>query len=419
MDSVIVFGDSLSDIGKKWLTKSGRLAKFTNQMHTSPTGRFSDCRNWTDFMYEAATGDSLLTGTAAEAVAKSADHTSYSKECAAFGFQYANYAEGGACGDRPASKALFLGTFKDQIDSFEADCKSSGLPLGNALFIVWFGANDLYTAKRVPGQMDQVAREIAKTQRDRLAKIFDEWNMATAPLEGPYTCKFIFADLCRPLSSVRYSMSLKKAEDKVIAHMGKKYSKEQAKHNQSLSNAENTLEQAGWQGKLPNRFGRANAEEKLRRQIESIKSFEEGVRFFNQTLASIASGNGDLVAKLANCLSEDTIEQLLIRRDYGLKFGAMDEEAAFVSAPKYDENNQPHTLTTIDEAHPTDQMYRLIWWEIFEQIKAADCTFGKLSPAGPASPTLGDLTAHTELMKQIKEGPKRRLRTYTSPYTNA
>jgi hypothetical protein len=385
-------------------------------MHVSPTGRFSDCRNWTDFMYEAATGDSLLVGTAAEAVAKSAHHTSYSEESAAFGFQYANYAEGGACGDHPASKARFLGTFKDQVDSFEADCKSSGLPLGHTLFIVWFGANDLYTAKRVSDQMDQVARQIARTQRDRLVKLVDEQNMATAPHEGPFICRFIFVDLCRPLSSVRYSTSLKKAEDKVIAHMGEKYGKGQANPKVNLSHAESTLQMAGVEGHLPNRFGMANAEEKLRRQIETIKNFENGVRQFNESLASIAKSNGDQVAKIAKCLSDDTIEQLLIRRDYGLKFGAMDEEASFVSSARYDQNNQHHNLTTIDEAHPTDQMYRLIWWEILEQIKTSGCTFGQLSPAGPTSPTLADLTAHTEVMKQIKDGP-RRLKTYSSPYT--
>jgi hypothetical protein len=141
MDSVVVYGDSLSDIGKKWTTKSGRAARFANQMYVSPTGRFSECRNWTDFMFEAATHLTMIVNRASETIANSKNHISLSKlsivlqggpEC----FLYANYPEGGACGHTPASKSDFLGTFKDQVDAFENDCKASGLPLGHTLFIV-------------------------------------------------------------------------------------------------------------------------------------------------------------------------------------------------------------------------------------------------------------------------------------------
>ena len=65
MDTVLVFGDSLSDIGRKWKTKAGRMATSTNQMYVSSSGRFSDCRNWTDYMIEAATGKSLVVDSAA------------------------------------------------------------------------------------------------------------------------------------------------------------------------------------------------------------------------------------------------------------------------------------------------------------------------------------------------------------------
>jgi hypothetical protein len=102
MHSVIVFGDSLSDIGKKWKTKSGKMARATNQMYVSPTGRFSDCRNWTDFMFEAATGLSMIVGTAKDTIALSARHTSLSRSSLVINaspedsdpwyFQYANYA---------------------------------------------------------------------------------------------------------------------------------------------------------------------------------------------------------------------------------------------------------------------------------------------------------------------------------------
>ena len=47
--NVIVFGDSLFDIGVKWTTGMGRFARKIGKMTVNPSGRFSDCRNWTDY----------------------------------------------------------------------------------------------------------------------------------------------------------------------------------------------------------------------------------------------------------------------------------------------------------------------------------------------------------------------------------
>jgi phospholipase/lecithinase/hemolysin len=221
MDSVVVFGDSLSDIGKKWTSGWGRVGRVANEMYVSQTGRFSDCRNWTDFMFEAATHMTMIVNTASETIANSKNYTSLSKlSCVdqyPGSFQYANYAEGGACGDTPASKSAMLDTFKDQVDAFEKDCKASGLGLGNTLFIVWFGANDLYTAERTAAEMAQVATQITSTQRQRLAEFVKGWNQATlgADQAKNCVCKFIFVDLCRPLTSVRYTKRLTDAEAKV------------------------------------------------------------------------------------------------------------------------------------------------------------------------------------------------------------
>jgi hypothetical protein len=62
-------------------------------------------------------------------------------------------------------------------------------------------------------------------------------------------------------------------------------------------------------------------------------------------------------------------------------------------------------------------MYRLIWLEIYEQIKRAGCTFGKLSPviadtplaglAGPSAETRGN---YGDVMEQIGSSPQARLR---------
>src|SRR5262249_40006116 len=133
--------------------------------------------------------------------------------------------EGGACGDTPASKGPFLGTFKEQVDAFETDCKTLRLPLSNTLFIIWFGANDLYTAERKAAEMAQVAEQVAHRQRERLERIVAEQNQRTLRRgsRSKYTCKFIFCDLCRPLTSVRYSVRLQRAETAVRTILGASY----------------------------------------------------------------------------------------------------------------------------------------------------------------------------------------------------
>jgi hypothetical protein len=368
MHTVVVFGDSLSDIGKKWTTKSGRMARATNQMYVSPTGRFSDCRNWTDFMFEAATGTTMVVDTAEATTALSARHTSLQKaglvldtsesgalnpEC----FRSANYAEGGACGDTPASKAAFLGTFKDQVDAFDTDCKTSDLPLGNTLCFIWFGANDLYTAGRSPQEMAFVAQEVAISQRRRLEAIVRRQNRNT--LGKAYASRFIFVDLCRPLTSVRYSMRLKVAEDKVKALLGAK-SVAAARPKRGVLQAHDTLQQAIGRGLKPGTsWGFANDVELLRAQVEETKALEQGVLLFNSTLTTIAHRNGDRVAEVGSCVSEDTLRKLVVG-NYRLKSGAMGAAVTrHVSALSYGQSASAEHITTIDEVHPTDQIWAI------------------------------------------------------------
>jgi phospholipase/lecithinase/hemolysin len=74
ISNVVVFGDSLSDIGIKWTSATGKLALGLGMMTVSASGRFSDSRNWTDFMYEEASGDSLVQSGAGATIAASQTH---------------------------------------------------------------------------------------------------------------------------------------------------------------------------------------------------------------------------------------------------------------------------------------------------------------------------------------------------------
>ncbi len=389
--TVIVFGDSLSDIGKKWVTKSGRAARLANQMYVSPTGRFSDCRNWTDFMYEAASGQSLIVDSPDDTYARSQKHMSLSGASMVgdrrAGFGYANYAEGGACGDVPREKAAFLGTFKDQVDAFATDVTIAG-DLGNTLFIIWFGANDLYTANRPAVEMAQVAEEIATTQRRRLSDLVAN--------KGPMQ-KFIFVNLARPLTSVRYTLRLEQAKRRLKTAVQRQFP-------QSVRPAFSDYDPRTGQGGYTPIGGWDEAARDhnlaqqelgaLEAQVQEIRNLESGVIGFNAALATIARANGDRVVDIGGCLTEANI-QALVRGNSRLREGAATHRAEHMSARAYEQRVEPVNITTIDEVHPTDHMYRLIWEEIYEEIKRSNCTFGNLVGT-PAAPTLSTLSqTHT------------------------
>ena len=327
-------------------------------------------------MFEAATGVTMVVAKAEDTIALSSRHTSLSvnsrvPDSVQNPFQYANYAEGGACGDTPASKAAFLGTLKDQVDAFESDCRASTRPLGNTLFIIWLGANDLYTAGRRAIEMGQVATQIARTQRDRLNAMVNQRHGRA---------KFIFVNLARPLSSVRYTQRLQTAKLELakLGGQGEIEMIDLGRVKSSLWYAQQTLSNATALQRKAKQYGLLAA------QIKEIKELERGVLDFNVMLATTALQNGDRVAEIGCCLSEDTLHSL-IRGNYRLKEGASGTRAEHRSALSYSSDTDLANLTTIDQVHPTDQVYRLIWLEIYEEIKKSDCTFGIL--AGALTPT--------------------------------
>jgi hypothetical protein len=277
--------------------------------------------------------------------------------------QYANYAEGGACGKKPTNNyRLVLGTFRDQVDAFAKDCKSSKRPLGNTLFIVWFGGNDVYTAKRDPSDMHAVAVETATTQRQRLVEIFNNHKGS-----GPCECRFVFVDLAAPLTMVRYQNQLNAA------------------------------------GKDPKKLGE---------KLEEIGRLERAVRNFNATLKGLAEGNGDALAELGKCITEDTIAQVLLNPDtYELKIGAKPDTlrkrfgpaAKFVGANDY--GGSAKHVATVDALHPTDHVYRLIWLEIRRKILDSGCTFGSLAPDDHKASPLAALKRDKIALGRQREQP--------------
>lgn len=358
--NVIVFGDSLSDIGIKWKTGFGMVGQLIKEMYVSPTGRFSDCRNWTDYMYQEATGKSLFAHTAKQTIDNSLKHTTLTSDSYveltkpghvpldedSKSFTYANYAEGGACGDKPHEKAAVLGTFKEQIDKFKMNATAlhrTPEPFDRknpTLFIIWFGANDLFTANLPPDKMDRVALQVASIQRDRL---FDLMPCST----------FIFVNLSRPLTSVRYQERLNAAQEEQ-----KSARKKKLKGEQSLVKRPTTME-------------------------KTINSLGEGVDIFNTKLKLLAEknhdwrGKPDQVVELATWITEDSVRQL-IEANVGFVGGAEDQKSNVHYTPDEYEGFKESKWAVIDQAHPTDRAYGVIWQMIRQKIHDADLKFGLL-----------------------------------------
>jgi len=364
--NVIVFGDSLSDIGVKWMTGMGKFAKKIGAMTVNPSGRFSDCRNWTDFMYEEAAGRTLVTGTPAATITASRPHLRLTQQSGWLNpslpahkrFFYANYAEGGACGGIPTGVKgkIGLGQFKDQVKKFETDFKTLYTPPprgGGAqmidwtagenakltLFLVWFGANDLYTAGCKPEAMAAVAEKIANKRRHELSAIV-----------GAKNARFIFMNLARPEASVRYQHEKR---DRLGTKKDRFY-------------------------KATGMFG-GGVENELR-------ELARGVDLFNQKLLEHAAENGDSVVDIASVAHPDVVGGMV--QALGLLEGAQKEgtskihvpariaDAAAEAAQIMGEKNIH--MTTSDKAHPTDRIYKLMWDNIKRQIQIKQFAFGHI-----------------------------------------
>ncbi|MEW2354573.1 hypothetical protein [Spirillospora sp. NPDC029432] len=193
--NIVVFGDSMSDIGNKWTWPTGELGRLLNQlgiggMRVNETGRFSDGRNWTDFLVQWATGESLMWGNRDLAIRKSTDHRTLtmfsSLEVSSWDMppqvkpptgpnttlddllayiqegrkqetrqrlpevKYVNYAMGGSIAANDwAPKFGALTYLRSQVEDYLAQRASLSRPLeGDTLHVIWIGLNDFVTALR-------------------------------------------------------------------------------------------------------------------------------------------------------------------------------------------------------------------------------------------------------------------------------
>lgn len=180
LQNLIILGDSLSDIGIKREAPTGMFARAFGAMRTNEIGRYSDGRNWTDFLIQWTGTDSLLMSTPKATEVASKRHRKLTAHSMLLGTNinerppllYANYAEGGAVGAsdwKPMGGAL--GNLKEQVGRYIKARQALGPAFkGDTMHIVWIGLNDIVTAERSEGIDMYSADEPVRTATRSVAK---------------------------------------------------------------------------------------------------------------------------------------------------------------------------------------------------------------------------------------------------------
>ncbi|MET7680546.1 hypothetical protein [Streptomyces sp. NPDC005423] len=183
--NVVILGDSMSDIGNKWLWPSGELGRLFGAMRVNETGRFSDGKNWTDFLVEWATGETLMWGNRDLTIRKSTDYRTLTRN-SVLGIEsldqplaaksrmtveeflqqnsakqsappskelkYVNYSMGGCIVTTDwtwAPKFGALTYLRGQVEDYVAQRRALGGSFaGPTLHVIWIGLNDFVTAAR-------------------------------------------------------------------------------------------------------------------------------------------------------------------------------------------------------------------------------------------------------------------------------
>ncbi|MFI2473354.1 SGNH/GDSL hydrolase family protein [Nocardia xishanensis] len=226
IQNLIVLGDSLSDIGIKRTAPAGRFARAAGLMRTNEVGRYSDGKNWTDFLVEWMGGTSLIGANKDETESLTKVHRTLtgvqsniigSNAGSLPPVRYANYAEGGAVAASDWSPAG-LGYLKTQVDAYikarrallagdtqaVLDGTAQDQYTGHTLHVIWIGLNDLVTAERPCPENPKKAKAGTGVEPmvDEIRRLVN--RIPSSFPTNPAHEHFLLIDLPSPLVSVRY-----------------------------------------------------------------------------------------------------------------------------------------------------------------------------------------------------------------------
>jgi hypothetical protein len=391
VDHVIVFGDSLSDIGRKWGQAMGGIAarlgdddvRGTQMLSVNATGRFSDSKNWTDYMFEDSSGTSLISASCKASKEASKEHHRLSSRwispSGGHRFRYANYAVGGAVGweEKSFQKWVGLTRFSDQVNEFEEDFAKLVLVEGHKhrfLFIVMFGANDIYTDEKASNRSCEIANGIAR-QCVKAATIVN--RRLRVPSE------FIVAGVGFPAQSHFY---VAQEADKILAarkahkYLGRVREFVSSGTDQQgvihaayrdLYQAEQSLRD--WKQKCSNLHQQVTS---LNSELIKLCTANNHWRFFalNEALTFVADNASVLGINPKAAQTLDQYEMISHRRQ-----GNHFEDPNDVLLKMKDTSH--HALFTADQKHPTSKGYEQLWKRMQMKIAEEGLNFGIL--AGP------------------------------------
>jgi len=386
VNHVIVFGDSLSDIGRKWDQNMGGIAarmsdpdvRGTQMLSVNATGRFSDSKNWTDYMFEESSGKSLISASCEESKKASKEHHRLSSRwispTGGPPFRYANYAVGGAVGweEKSFKKWVGLTRFSDQVDEFEKDFATLSLESGvphRFLFIVMFGANDIYTDEKASNRSTEIGNGI-KNQCIRAATI------VSRRLRMP--SEFIVAGVGLPAQSFFYNAQ--EADKRLSVEKARKYL--QRLHSWNLRAGHDAL----WTATL----ALDKATKSLRDWQDKCTKLHDQVVTLNQYLSNACHANmywrffplsealtfveTNASALGINHKAAQTLAQyeLISHKRQGNHFYDPDD-------PRLEMSTGHHALFTADQKHPTSRGYQFLWTRMQELLEKEGLTFGILA----------------------------------------
>lgn len=172
IDRIAIFGDSMSDLGRKKDTGSGILARFLHLMRVNEVGRYSDSKNWADYLWEWSGGTSFIDNQdkkTTDILTKnhfSLDNSTHGSVDGKFSF--VNYAVGGAIigESEKISGKMGLTLLDKQKKEYLKQFAKEDVHPERTLHIIWAGLNDTVTDEKKPEQMEQLAAKIREFTDD-------------------------------------------------------------------------------------------------------------------------------------------------------------------------------------------------------------------------------------------------------------
>ena len=419
INHVIIFGDSLSDIGRKAKTIMGRAAVRMKAMTINMTNRFSDCKNWTDFMFEDASGSSLIKENHSDTIKASAAFHRLKANWvlgpdAKLRFRYANYAMGGAVGGRIKTLLPGLGitSFAEQVKEFKEDYAKLSLTEkagAKFLFIVMFGSNDIYTdkIKTISAQTPQIANKIMINCMETINIIQPEsyatgtkprrvGNNNTVDTDQQIDYHFMIIGVAKPHQSRRYTEALQ-IKQWAVSELEEEYEKRRLYDTPKEILAINLM-RAKALCKLyetKNEEARicavANALNiKLKDLVSTVFNGKSTFFCMDQCLSELEA---PLAAEMCNFKMNDKQDKLYRKIDVG--------------ALNYEQHIQETESTfffTNDGVHPTSRAYGYLWSKIKDVVERSDKTFGLLAGDQPSISKEYDIIADERMKLLLKAG---------------